>query len=170
MEVEIGETDTAGTMYDKLKSLGAQLLARELDKIVAGNVQRIPQDHAQATYAPNITREDEWMDWNRPAREVYNHIRGLNPWPVAYTTWNGERIKLWGCAVPDEKNDDRAVREGDKLPGTIVRADSDGIEVVVADGTVRLTEVQPAGKRKMSAADFVRGANIEAGTRLGAER
>jgi methionyl-tRNA formyltransferase len=167
VEVEISDTDTAGSLYDKLKIAGAKLLIDSLEEILNGQVERIPQDHSQATYAPNIKSEDERIDWNRPARDVYNQIRGLNPWPVAYTEYRGARLKIWASALPETESIHKDVNAQNVAPGTVVNTDDGVIEVAVKDGTIQLTEVQPAGKRKMTAADFIRGGQIRKGDILG---
>ena len=161
VEVEISDTDTAGSLYDKLKIAGAKLLIDSLEEILNGQVERIPQDHSQATYAPNIKSEDERIDWNRPARDVYNQIRGLNPWPVAYTEYRGARLKIWASALPETESIHKDVNAQNVAPGTVVNTDDGVIEVAVKDGTIQLTEVQPAGKRKMTAADLIRRPDSE---------
>lgn len=156
--IPVDERDTVGTLYEKLRMLGADLLARTLPDIMAGKVKAIPQDPAQATYAPNIKREDELLNFSRSAQELYNQVRGLNPWPVAFTTLHGQVIKVWWTewSSQDAKN----------LPGTIEAITEDGIEVATAKGRLILKEVQPAGKRRMSVADYLRGSSIEVGMRF----
>ena len=93
--VKITDEDNVGTMFEKLADVGAELLIKTLPDLLAGQAPRIPQAESEATYAPNITREQERIDWSRSARDIFNHVRGLNPWPVAFTTWNGEVLKVW---------------------------------------------------------------------------
>mgnify|MGYP001336614638 CR=1 FL=1 len=161
--VQISDEDNVGTMFVKLADVGAELLIQTLPDIIAGRAPRIPQDESQATYAPNITREQERIDWNRSAREIFNQVRGLNPWPVAYTTWNGEVLKIWQCLeVSEDVNDGAAV-----VPGTVLDLSTDGVTVSCGEGAVRITQLQPAGKKAMPVSDFVRGGKMAKGTVLG---
>ncbi|QQK78337.1 methionyl-tRNA formyltransferase [Salicibibacter cibarius] len=160
----IEETDTAGTLHDKLSALGADLLRHTLPAIAAGTVMPEPQEEGGVTYAPNLSRGQERIDWQKPAEAVYNQIRGMNPWPVAYTHWGDERLKIWRAARVNE-------RYPQKKAGEIVRVDADeGIIVACGDGHgLSLQEVQPAGKKKMAVGDFLRGRgqSLEAGEVFG---
>jgi methionyl-tRNA formyltransferase len=156
--IPVDERDTVGTLYEKLRMLGADLLARTLPDIMAGKVKAIPQDPAQVTYAPNIKREDEQLNFSRSAQELYNQVRGLNPWPVAFTTLHGQVLKVWWTEWSSQ--------DAKSLPGTIEAITEDGIEVATAKGRLILKEVQPAGKRRMSVADYLRGSSIEVGMRF----
>lgn len=120
----------------------------------------IKQDDEQATFAYNIKPEQERIDWTKTGEDIYNHIRGMNPWPVAYTMYGEERWKIWwGEKVPASSQ---------AKPGTIVAVEQDGIIVATGNETaIKITELQPAGKRKMSATDFLRGTTISIGTVLG---
>ena len=95
----ITDEDNVGTMFDKLAILGRDLLLRTLPDYIAGNITPEPQDSSQATFSPNITPEEERIDWHRPARDVFNHIRGLNPWPVAHTLLDGKRFKIYEASI-----------------------------------------------------------------------
>jgi methionyl-tRNA formyltransferase len=181
VEVPITDEDTAGTLFATLSREGAELLRRTLPDLLAGRLVPEPQNEAEATYAPTLKREDERIDWSLPALEIFNKVRGLNPWPVAFTLWNGEVFKVWACAKPDGESEmarigDRAAADeagtanGDKValePGTVLKSDERGIEVMTGAGTILLTEVQPAGKKAMDAATFNRGSGIPEGTVLG---
>ncbi|MGE6227302.1 methionyl-tRNA formyltransferase [Paenibacillus chitinolyticus] len=172
VEVPIGDDDTTGTMFDKLSLAGAELLKRTLPELIAGTARAVPQDDSQAIYSPNINREDEKIDWNRSSKDIWNLVRGLNPFPGAYTTWNGEILKVWVCKKPEDlaPGADRT-SEGSTgaglEPGTVIGADEDGIEVATGDGSLKLLNVQPAGKKAMEAAQLVRGSSIGKGTVLG---
>ncbi|QQK81962.1 methionyl-tRNA formyltransferase [Salicibibacter cibi] len=150
--IPIEETDTAGTLHDKLSTLGADLLHKTLPAIAAGTLTPEPQKEAHVTYAPNLSRGQERIDWHKSAEAVYNQIRGMNPWPVAYTHWGDERLKIWRAARVNE-------RYPQKQPGEIVRVAADeGIIVACGDECgLSLQEVQPAGKKKMAVSDFLRG-------------
>jgi methionyl-tRNA formyltransferase len=157
--IPITSGDNVGTMHDKLANLGAELLKEVLPSILDGTVQAVPQDDEQATFAPNITREDEKIDWKRSARELDCQIRGLCPWPVAYTMWKGKPFKIWKASVVNEET------QGE--PGTVIRLDADGIVVATGKGLLRLTEVQPSGKKPMPARQFINGRQMKAGDRFG---
>ncbi|MEC0255242.1 methionyl-tRNA formyltransferase [Paenibacillus lautus] len=161
-EVPIEDNDTAGTMFEKLSQAGAELLRRELPRLVKGKVEAEPQDDSKATYAPNLTRDDERIDWSRTSREIYNQIRGLVPYSGGFTLWNGEVFKVWAAAKPDSAQKSA----GDAQPGTVLELQEKGIVVKTGDGTLTLLTVQPSGKKAMDAAQFVRGTSLTAGTVL----
>lgn len=162
VEVPIDEEDDVGSLHDKLSAAGAELLSDTLPKLVAGEADRTPQNDELATFAANITREQEKVDWNKTGEEIYNQIRGLRPWPVAYSKLNNEIIKIWKAnkvktAIKDE-------------PGTIIKVEKDGFTVSTGNDTaITITELQPAGKKKMSASQFLVGAGsfIKQGLKLG---
>jgi len=164
VEVPIEDTDTTGSMFDKLSLAGARLLTETLPELVAGKIQAVPQNDAEAVYAPNITREQEQIDWNQPALVVWNQVRGLHPRPGAYTMWNGEVLKIGSCAKPEPsaQSGGQAVQAG-----TVVAVDGTGIRVATGSGLLTITELQPAGKKMMDAGSFVRGGQLIAGTVLG---
>ncbi|WP_433939129.1 methionyl-tRNA formyltransferase [Paenibacillus lautus] len=161
-EVPIEDADTAGTMFEKLSQAGAELLRRELPRLVKGKVEAEPQDDSKATYAPNLTRDDEKIDWSRTSREIYDQIRGLVPYSGGFTLWNGEVFKVWAAAKPDSAQKP----SGDAQPGTVLELQEKGIVVKTGDGTLTLLTVQPSGKKAMDAAQFVRGTSLTAGTVL----
>jgi len=160
--VPIEERDTVGLLHDKLAAAGSALLMETIPQLFAGSIEAQPQNHDEATFAPNIKRADERIDWTRTAEQIYNQVRGLNPWPVAFTSYQGKVWKLWWV----EKLVGKAA--GNE-PGTIVAREEDGLVVACGDGAVKITELQPEGKKRMSALDFLRGAgaNIEIGTKVG---
>ncbi|MCV4229932.1 methionyl-tRNA formyltransferase [Virgibacillus sp. LDC1] len=161
-EVPIEDNDTAGTMFEKLSQAGAELLRRELPRLVKGKVEAEPQDDSKATYAPNLTRDDERIDWSRTSREIYDQIRGLVPYSGGFTLWNGEVFKVWAAAKPDSAQKPA----GDAQPGTVLELQEKGIVVKTGDGALTLLTVQPSGKKAMDAAQFVRGTSLTAGTVL----
>lgn len=165
VEVPIAETDTVGSLHDKLSAAGSQLLSETLPKLLSRELVAIPQNDEEATFAANIKREQEKIDWSKTGEEIYNHIRGLNPWPVAYTTFNGAVIKIWWA----EKTNSLA----DKKPGTIIGLDDQAVIVSTGNSTaIRILQLQPSGKKKMSAEQFLRGAgsHIQVGDCLGEEQ
>ncbi len=148
-EIPILEEDTAETLFEKLSVLGADLLKETLPDILTGNVQRIKQNPEEATFSYNISKEDEKIDFMKTRREVYNHIRGLNSFPVAYTILDGKRMKVWESKMGDAKT---------KQPcGTITSIGKEGIGVATLDGEIFLTEIQPEGKKRMRAVDYLNG-------------
>ncbi|WP_179223876.1 methionyl-tRNA formyltransferase [Paenibacillus tyrfis] len=163
IEVPIEDSDTTGTMFDKLSLAGAELLEETLPDLLAGRVQPVPQNDAEAVYSPNISREQEWIDWSKPAEQLWNLVRALHPRPGAYTLWNGEVLKIWTCAKPAESE---RVPDGVQ-PGTVLEAGERGIAVAAGQGVLRITELQPAGKKAMNAAAFARSGQLAPGIVLG---
>lgn len=160
--VPIEERDTAGTLFDKLAEAGARLLVETLPKLLAGEIEPIPQNHAEATFAPNIKRQEERIDWSLSAEKIYNQVRGLHPWPVAYTTYEGKVWKIWWV----EKI---SLQDPVGEPGTIMKREADGLVIACGQGSVKITELQPEGKKRMSMADFLKGAgaSVQVGSKLG---
>jgi len=161
IEVPIEDADTSGTLFEKLSAAGAELLGRTLPSIESGTAAAVPQNHDEATYAPNLTRDDERIDWTRSARQLYDQVRGLSPMAGAFTLWNGEPFKVWRCEV------DGAAGSGSLPPGAVLSAGTDGIVVQTGEGALRLLDIQPAGKKAMAAADWLKGARLERGTAFG---
>lgn len=163
VELPITDEDTSGTMFEKLSLAGAELLGQTLPAIISGEAKSVPQQDELATYAPNLNREDERIDWTKSARAIFNQVRGLSPMAGAFTSLNGEVFKVWQCSVPV----DGAYGNTASSPGTVIAADSSGIHVQTGAGALVLKVIQPAGKRAMDAADWLKGARLETGTRLG---
>ncbi|XJZ28450.1 methionyl-tRNA formyltransferase [Bacillota bacterium Lsc_1132] len=150
VEVSITEEDNVGTLHDKLSEAGAKLLSETLPLLLAGKIQPTPQDDAKATFAANIKRDQERIDWSKNGEEIYNHVRGLNPWPVAFTTLDGQVIKIWQT--------EKVCSSQMATPGTITKVDSDGMIVATGNETaIKIKELQPSGKKKMAAEEFLRG-------------
>ena len=154
-ETPILEEDTVGILYDRLSDLGAKLLKETLPDILKGTNQRIPQDENLVTYAPTLSREDERLDWNMSARQVYNKVRGTNPWPGSYTTYQGKTVKIWAGQVHQCENAMEHHAHQDN--GTIVKIFKDAIGVKVNDGVYLITELQLEGKKRMSVKDYLNG-------------
>lgn len=152
-EVEITNTDTAETLFDKLKIVGKELLLESLPKILNNEITPQVQNDDEVTYAYNIKPEDEKIDFNKKNLEVYNQIRGLNSWPVAYTMLDNKRIKVWESSMSDLKI------KG--VPGEIVLLNNDGIGVKTKDGVIFLTVIQPEGKKRMISKDYINGIKKE---------
>ena len=152
-EVKIEDNDTAETLHDKLQKISVTLLLETLPKIISGTNKREKQDDNRATYAYNISRQEEHVDFNRTSREVFNQIRGLNSWPGAYAVLDDKSIKLWLSKISENHYDAK--------PGTIVNLDKNGMEIVTKDGSVLITELQLPGKRKTNIKDFINGVKKE---------
>lgn len=153
-EVLIEKDDTVGTLHDKLSVMGKELLLNVLNKYKDGNFPHVRQDDSEATYAPIIKREDELVDFNKTSLEIYNKIRGLNPFPVAYATLDGKVMKLYASSIKDNVYTS-------KKNGEIVRVYSDGIGVSTKDSEIVITEIKPEGKRKMSVKEYLNGIDKE---------
>ncbi|WP_112180798.1 MULTISPECIES: methionyl-tRNA formyltransferase [Paraliobacillus] len=161
-KIAINHDDHVGSLHEKLAGVGASLLQETLPTILEQTAQPVEQDETLVTYAPNIKREQEKIDWNETNHEIYNHIRGLHPWPVASTTLNGNNIKIWWGEVDPTTYPNK--------PGEIVAVSPEGIIVCCGNKEgIKITEIQPSGKKKMSVADFVRGSgqSLKAGEKLG---
>lgn len=156
--IEIKDDDTADSLHDKLKEIGADLLIKTICGIESGTIRPIPQDDLQATYAPMLKKEDGRIDWTIGAEEIRNLIRGLNPWPGAYTRWEGRNIKIF----KGERGDGQGAG-GRVEPGTIINVSADGICVATGKGTLLITELQMENKNRMSASEFIRGYKIVKG-------
>ncbi|MCK8817822.1 methionyl-tRNA formyltransferase [Natroniella sulfidigena] len=162
-EVEITAEDTVGSLHDRLALVGGELLVETLVAIADGSVSYQEQDHAAATYADKVDKKEGEVDWGQSAEDIWNLIRGFNPWPGAYTYYQGQRLKLWASQVVDQEKVNEKIE-----PGTIVELDHDlGIVVQTGQGQLVLTKLQPASKQKMSATDYLLGYDIEVGSKLG---
>ena len=154
-ETEIGEFETSGELFDRLKTLGAELLAETVRKIASGSVIRVPQNEADATYTKMLDKNMSPIDWNKSPREIVKHICGLNPWPVATTELGGVSFRVFGAEYTNTRTT--------LAPGKIISAGKAGIEVACGGGrSLRITEVQAAGKKRMSAAAFLLGHPMKA--------
>lgn len=154
-ETEIGEFETAGELFDRLKLIGAELLHKTLRDIDNGTAPRTAQDHSKATYVTMLDKSVSPIDWNKTPREIIKHIYGLQPWPVATMELLGETFKVFSAAYTD--------RRTDKPAGSIVSAGKNGIEFACAGSeTVMITELQASGKKRMKAADYLLGHPIKA--------
>lgn len=157
-ETPILNDDNVGILYDRLSELGANLLKETLPSILNGTNPSIPQDETKVTYAPTLSREDERIDWNLSVKQVYDKVRGTNPWPGSYTTYLGKIVKIWGGQIHQCENAIKHHAHQDN--GTIVKIFKDAIGVKVHDGVYLITELQIEGKKRMSVKDYLNGHNI----------
>ncbi len=156
---EITETDTLGTLHDKLKVIGAELLGKALDLIEKEEVSATPQDHSKATFVKPITKEEEKIDWERPAEEVYNKVRGLNPFPGAYTTFKDTVVKIY------ETEKDYEEYEGD-FGEIVALKKKHGPVVKLRDGNLILKNVKLQGKKNQSGIDLLNGRVFQTGDKF----
>lgn len=147
--IPIPFTANVGQIHDQLAVTGAKLLVDTLDLVAAGKAPRQRQDEARATYAPMLKSEEEKIVWEQPAEVIYNHVRGLNPWPGAYTWRDGMRLKVYAAQIVDK------LTTG--VPGQVVSLAEDGFIVQTGKGQLLITTVQPSGKKIMPASAYLRG-------------
>jgi len=160
-KVPINDSDNVATLHDKLSEVGSSLLLETLKKIIKGEINPLPQDQKLVTFAPSLKREDELVKWDKSPREIFNQVRGLNPWPVAFTYYKNEVFKLWQVRPVNYDHQQE--------PGTILEADKERLTVATKGGAVDLLEVQPAGRKKMDIAAFLQGTVIKVGEKMGEE-
>lgn len=153
---DIDQEVTGGELSEHLSEMGAQALVEVLALYQTNGLEPQPQDHGRATYAPKLTRDTARIRWTDPAQRVARLIRGLDPRPGAWSELDGREVKLFGARVV----------EGRGAPGE-VRQTNDGLQITTGQGAVRIEEVQPAGKARMAAAEWVRGRGAQAGQRFG---
>lgn len=157
-ETPIAYEETVETLYNRLGVIGAELLKDTLPSILDGTNASIPQDESLVTYAPTLSRDDERIDWNLSALQIYNKVRGMNSWPGTFTTFQGKTVKVWAGKVHQCEN---AIKHhAHQENGTIVKVFKDAIGVKVNDGVYLITEFQLEGKKKMFVKDYLNGNNI----------
>ena len=156
----IGPDETSEEVERDLARIGAPLLVSTVDALAAGPLAEVPQDDSAATYARRITREDGTIDWTLPPRAVHNLIRGLHPWPHAFTFHHGRRLILRRSAIPEQEP---GVDPFSVPPGTILEAHGDRLRIAAGGGPIAITEIQAEGKRPMTPREFLAGHPLPAG-------
>lgn len=156
--IPIDEKETGGSLFDKLSQAGGALILSTLEKLKEGTAVRTPQDHTASTYAKMLDKKLGDIDWTMDAEAIERLIRGLNPWPSAYTRWNGKTLKLWSAQVCET--------EGAR-PGEVLEAEGDSLVIACGGQSLRILELQLEGKKRMDTAAFLRGCQIGAGDCLG---
>ncbi|MEE1114324.1 MAG: methionyl-tRNA formyltransferase [Eubacterium sp.] len=163
VEVPIRDDETGGSLFDRLAESGADLLVQTLARAEAGDLHPVPQPAESTTaYARMIRKNDGLIDWTKDAAYIERQIRAFDPWPAAFTKEGSKTLKIWKA----DKNAD-AGGDATAAPGTVLGSDKNGIRVQTGDGILRITELQLEGKKRMKAADYLRGRAIEAGEKLG---
>lgn len=148
-EIDISPSETGATLHDRLAQIAPEALLESLRLLAAGNAPRIPQDQALATYAPKLNRETGRLNWNESVEAIERKIRAYNPWPGAFTEFSGRNLKIFAASIVDLRG----------KPGEILRKDRE-LVVATSDRALSLTDVQLEGKRRMSAAEFLRGRTL----------
>ncbi len=156
--IAIGPDENAGSVHDRLADLGADLLVATVDGLENGSLQPRPQDDARASRAPKIRKEDRRIDWKQTAQKVHNHIRALSPYPGAFTHWNSQRLQIFKGA-----ENEKTAPDGLAIPGEVIGTEENCIRVRCGNGTYRIEEVQPPGKRRMTTEDFLNGYALQIG-------
>jgi methionyl-tRNA formyltransferase len=155
-DMTIEGRDTTKRLHDRLASLGAELIAESLPKLAAGAVREVAQPAEGVTYAAKIDKSEALIDWRRSAEEIDRQVRAFNPWPVAETRLNGERLRIWEA----EPLESPPLTEQD-VPGSLLTAAPEGIDVVCGSGVLRVLRLQLAGRKALPAAEFVRGQRLD---------
>ncbi|OLR59162.1 methionyl-tRNA formyltransferase [Anaerostipes sp. 494a] len=159
VELTLDPKETAGSLHDKLMVMGADLLLETLEKLENGTAVRTKQDDSLSCYAKMLTKDMGQVDFSKSAVEIERLIRGLNPWPSAYTSMDGKTMKLWDADITPY--------DGDAEPGTIVDVTKEAIVAATGEGALALKEIQLAGKKRMKVSAFLLGYHVETGTKLG---
>ena len=156
-ECEIRPDDTGSSLHDRLMLLGEQTLMAMLPAFIGKQIEPEAQDSSLATYAGKLNKLEAEIDWNQPASQIERCVRAYNAWPVAFTHWQrkgkAETLRIWSAVMAGDG--------GPAEPGSVVHAGREGIDVATADGLLRLTQLQPAGKRVMSAADLLNAYSLD---------
>ncbi len=157
----IGAEENFGSLYARLAVMGAELIVETLRLLAEGSLERRPQDHTQATYAPQLTAECERIDWQRPAAAIRNQVRALDPWPGARTAVQGKLLKIWRASA----------QPGDYpgQPGTVMTCGTEGIDVSTGEGVLRIEELQIEGGIRLPVREYLRGHRFPEGIILGGE-
>jgi methionyl-tRNA formyltransferase len=156
LEVVIQDGETSGQLLDRLTGIGAEVLRDTFELLEAGDAPRTPQDEAGVTFCPQIRKEMAQIDWTKSADEIVNMVRAMNPWPTAQCSFRGDNLKVWRATVD----------VGEGVPSQIISVEKDAVTIGTGNGLVKLVEVQTAGKPKMNAGDWARGARLEVGSPL----
>lgn len=161
-EFDLDRYITAGELHDRMMVEGAEILKDTIDLIEKGEAKRTPQNHDEFSYAPIMDRNLGNIDFTKSAEEIHNLVRGVNPWPGAYTFYNDVKMKLWKTDVLNEKSS--------KEPGTVLSVDKNGIKISTGDGVLLVEEIQMPNKKRMPVSEYIKGNSIDTGAILGQEK
>ena len=161
--VRVESDETGGRLFDKLSGIGAKLCVETMKMIEEGRAEFTPQNSEEATHTSMISKELGYIDWTKPAESIERLIRGLNPWPSAYTKFEGKTLKIWSADVEE----DAAGRPSPETFGQVVRVGKDAFSVQTGKGLLTIRELQLEGKKRMDTAAFLRGYPVETGVKLG---
>ncbi len=152
----IGANDTAKTLHDRLSGLGAELISEALDALRAGRAREVPQPNTGVTYAEKISKQEALIHWELDAELILRQVRAFNPWPVAETRWSGQQLRIWEAEVLDPAANPAPAC----LPGTVVAAANEGIDVACGRGILRVLRLQLAGRKPLAAREFLTGQRL----------
>ena len=158
-EIPLDDEITAGELHDKMMVQGAEVLKDTIDLISKGEAPREKQNDEETCYSPIMDKSLGNIDWSKSATDIHNLIRGVNPWPSAYTTYDKQTMKIWKTKVLDKLSE--------KTPGTILSVDKNGIEVITGDKVLQISEIQMSGKKRMIVSEYIKGNDISTGIVLG---
>ncbi len=166
-EMEIARKETALELATRMSEIGGQLMANTLRGLATGSIAPRPQNHAEASHAPLLKKEDGRIDWKRPAAEIYNRMRGFAPWPGAYTRFRGETCHVWGEPVSKDEAADLPSDVAEAAPGTLSGGEYELLVKCGGATVLRLSAVKLEGRKLVKAADFANGARLKTGERFG---
>jgi methionyl-tRNA formyltransferase len=152
-EMLLNDEITAGELHDEMMVHGSELLKETIELIAKGEAPREKQNDEETCYAPIMKKTLGDIKWNKPAKEIHNLIRGVNPWPSAYTQYEGQTMKIWKTKVLDKTSTE--------TPGTILSVSKDGIEVSTNDNVLLIKEIQMSGKKRMLVSEYIKGNSID---------
>lgn len=168
-KVSIDEKETGDSLHDKLAQAGADLIVEALPKIEAGELTPVKQKDEDSCYARMLQKSMGQIDWSKETAQIERLVRGLNSWPSAYTSYHGKTLKIWASDVSDEVGEKRCLSaEAEQpVPGTVIDVDKDAFYVKTGNGSLKITEVQLEGKKRMPVKDFLLGYQVKTGELLG---
>lgn len=158
-EIPLNDEITAGELHDKMMIDGAEVLKETIDLIEQGKAPREKQNDENTCYSPIMDKSLGNIDWKKSAKEIHNLVRGVNPWPSAYTSYENQTMKIWKTKVLNEKSNNE--------PGTIISVDKEGIKVCTADNLILISEIQMSGKKRMIVSEYIKGNTINTNVILG---
>jgi len=159
-ELAIGERDTAKTLHDRLAGLGSELIVQTLDDVARGRAREVPQPSDGITYAEKIQKAEAVIDWGLAAERIARQVRAFNPWPVAETRFNGAQLRIWEAEARSVPTGNGGAPLQDSIPGTVLAAADEGIDVVCGHDVLRIRRLQLAGRKALFAREFLTGQQL----------